>query len=60
LSAGPIEGLLVYHGNEFIDRIEKESERNTKLKHFLGGVWKNAMPDEIWKRVQKAADYKKW
>ena len=52
LSAGPIEDLLVSHGDDFIDRIEAEAGKNKAFKKCLGGVWKSDMDDPIWKRVE--------
>lgn len=54
LAAGPLEDLLAVHGAQFIERIEREAQRNPRLNHLLGGVWQNQMPQEIWERVQKA------
>lgn len=56
LSAGPLEDLLVDHGEKFIDRVEEEAKMNPDFAKLLGGVWKNAMSDEIWERIQKVCD----
>jgi len=58
LAAGPLEDLLVRHGEEFIDRVEAEARRNPSFKLLLGGVWRNAMDPLVWERVQRAADQK--
>ena len=60
LSAGPLEDLLVYHGPEFIARIESEAASNQSFRHLLGGVWKNAMTDDVWNRVQACWDRRGW
>ncbi|HTS17084.1 MAG TPA: hypothetical protein VMP11_05880 [Verrucomicrobiae bacterium] len=54
LAAGPMEDLLAQHGARFIERVEAEAQRNPRLNHLLGGVWKSSMTEEIWERVQKA------
>lgn len=54
LAAGPLETLLAYHGEAFIERVEREAQDNPRFNHLLGGVWRHDMPEEIWKRVQKA------
>jgi hypothetical protein len=59
LAAGPPEDLLVRHGAKVIDRVESEARKNLQFKHLLGGIWKNAMSDEIWNRVQ-AVSGAKW
>src|SRR6185312_3783949 len=60
LSAGPLEDLLVKHGDAFIDRIEAEAWSNPLFAKLLGGVWRNVMGDHIWHRVQKAWDRRGW
>ena len=60
LSAGPIEELLALHGEKFIDRIEAEARTDPTFARLLGGVWKNAMSDSIWERVQNVWDRPGW
>ena len=59
LSAGPLENFLVYHGDEYIDRVEEEVKRNPAFAKLSGGVWKNAINDNVWNRIQKVCD-KSW
>ena len=54
LAAGPLETLLSWHGAAPIERVEEEARRNPKFNDLLGGVWRGAMPDEIWERVERA------
>jgi hypothetical protein len=54
LAAGPMEDLLAHHGAQFIERVEAEAQRNPRLNHLLGGVWKSSMTEDIWERVQRA------
>ncbi|MDR2980611.1 MAG: hypothetical protein LBV12_00005 [Puniceicoccales bacterium] len=56
-AAGPLEDLLAKYGNEYIDQVEAEAQRNPDFKSLLGGVWQSSMSDEIWNRVQAIADY---
>lgn len=60
LSAGPLEDLLSRRGSEFIDRVEEEAERNPSFRKLLGGVWKSAMPDPVWSKVQEIWDRRGW
>lgn len=53
LAAGPLEDFLVYHGKEDIDRVEIEAKNNPDFNELLGGVWKNEISPEIWRRVKK-------
>ena len=52
LAAGPLEDLLAKQGADFIDRIEELARIDPKFNDLLGGVWRNAMTEEVWKRVQ--------
>ena len=60
LSAGPIENLLVKHGDSFIDRIETQARSDPKFAKLLGGVWKSRMSDANWSRLQSVWDRRGW
>jgi hypothetical protein len=60
LSAGPIENLLVIHGESFIERVEGEARKDPAFAKVLGGVWKNRMSDVIWTRLQTVWDRRGW
>ena len=60
LSAGPLEDLLTHHGPDFIGHVEKEAEINPSFRKLLGGVWKNAMPDSVWLKIQEIWDRRGW
>lgn len=53
LAAGPLEDLLSKHGHDIIGRIEKDAKENEALRHALGGMWQNAMSEDIWQHVLK-------
>jgi hypothetical protein len=55
LAAGPLESVLVRHGNQVINLVESEAKSNTRFRQLLSGVWQNTMNDELWHRVQGAA-----
>lgn len=58
LAAGPLEDLLSLNGNEFIQRIEDEAQRDTRFQWMLSMIYKFDMADEIWIRVRIArGDY---
>ncbi len=59
LAAGPLEDLLVRHGPKMIDRVESQARKDLQFRNLLGGVWKNAISDEVWNRVQ-AVSGAKW
>mgnify|MGYP003576540067 FL=1 len=54
IAAGPMEDLLVHHGENFVDRVEREALKNPRFNHLLGGVWRQGMPDDIWDRIVRA------
>jgi hypothetical protein len=60
LSAGPIENLLALHGENFIERVEAEAQKDPTFAKVLGGVWKNRMKDAIWDRLQAVWDRRGW
>ena len=59
LAAGPVEDLLVVHGNDVVEKIEELASENAAFRHMLGGVWQNEMSDDIWERV-RAVSGEKW
>jgi hypothetical protein len=57
LAAGPVEELLLLHGEMLIDRIESDSKVIPEVGVLLGGVWKSGIPNHIWKRIESAREY---
>jgi hypothetical protein len=53
LAAGHLEDLFVRHGDSYIERIENQAECDSTFNLLLGGVWKNAMSDDVWNGVRK-------
>lgn len=60
LSAGPVEDLLSYHGDEYIDQFEALAKCDRRMGWLLGGTWQFRMSDEIWDRVCRAGDLTYW
>lgn len=60
LSAGPLEDLLAKHGPYVIGRVEQQAKSSPEFASLLGGVWKNAMSDDIWSRVRAVRDRRGW
>ncbi|MBU8977222.1 hypothetical protein JI752_013800 [Lysobacter sp. MMG2] len=54
LAAGPLEDLIAYEGDRFIERIEQHARHDPAFRHLLGGVWQNQASPEIWERVEVA------
>ncbi len=59
-AAGPVEDLLAYQGVVLIERIEQKARCDKSFAFVLGGVWQNAMPDNIWERVQVCRERRGW
>jgi len=55
LAAGPLEDLLVAHGDQFIDRVEALADHDAQFKKLLGATWQNAMPATLWSRIKAVA-----
>lgn len=53
IAAGPIEHLLGWHGESFIEIVENEAASNPKFARALKGVLQYMMSDEVWSRVQQ-------
>lgn len=60
LSAGPLEQVLAEHGPSVIDRVENLARTNKEFSSLLGGVWKNAMTEEVWAKVQQVQNRSGW
>lgn len=60
LSAGPLEQVLAEHGAKVIERVENLARTNKDFSLLLGGVWKNAMTDDVWARVQQVQNRSGW
>jgi len=52
VAAGPLEDLLAQHSRTLIDRVEEAARSDPRVLLALGGVWKNAIDDEDWLRIQ--------
>jgi hypothetical protein len=55
LGAGPLETLLATHGFDMIDAIEREAAGSPRLRTALAGVWRNRIPEPVWRRVRALA-----
>jgi len=54
MAAGPLEDVLVRNGPQAIGEIERLAKKHAAFRQALGGVWQNAMTEEIWRRVRRA------
>jgi len=50
LAAGPLEDLLGYYGERYINEVEELARKDPKFKELQGGVWQHLMPSTIWER----------
>jgi hypothetical protein len=55
LAAGPLEDLLVAHGDRFIDRVERLAAHDAQFKRLLAATWQNSMSPRLWKRIKAVA-----
>jgi hypothetical protein len=51
VAAGPLEDLLVKHGDAILDRVEEQARRDPKFRRCLTGVW--GLPSAIRDRLAK-------
>jgi hypothetical protein len=55
LAAGPLEDLLVRHGERFIERVETLARQEPRFRFLTQMVWRNAISAPVWARLRKAA-----
>jgi hypothetical protein len=60
LAAGPLEDYIAKLGEEVIGKVETQAAADPKFRSLLGGVWRNSMSDEVWRRVQACWDRSGW
>jgi uncharacterized protein DUF6869 len=53
VAAGPLEELLAAHSAVLIDRVEAAASSDPRTMQALAGVWKNAIADDDWERIQR-------
>lgn len=53
LAAGPLEDLLAYHGGEVLPWVEQLCLSEPAFRTLLQGVWQNAIPPDIWERINE-------
>ncbi len=53
LAAGPLEDLLGYWGEKYIDKIETLAKDDKKFNQLIRGVYQHFMSDDLWRRVQR-------
>lgn len=56
LGAGPLEDILVYHGNEIIEEVERLAHKNIKFKLALKMTWRREILEHVWSRVVSARE----
>jgi hypothetical protein len=55
LASGPLEELLVQHGQKFIDAVEKLAGDDEQFRKLLGAVWQNDIAEDVWVRIKRVA-----
>jgi hypothetical protein len=55
VAAGELEEFIDAHAEAFIDRLEAEARRNSRLKEALAGVWITGLRRDLFDRVEKAS-----
>ena len=56
LAASPLEDLMTYHGEKYINHIEDEIKHNTRLKKCMRGVWLDSKDTPVWKKFYELAE----
>lgn len=53
LGAGPLEDLMVAHGTEVIDEVERLTSINNSFRMAVTCIWRQDMSDALWTRLSK-------
>ncbi len=53
LAAGPLEELLVEHGETYVGRIEELARQRPDFRLLLNGVWDSGIKPEVVKQLSK-------
>jgi len=53
LAAGPLEELLVEHGETFVDRVEELARQRPDFRLLLNGVWDSDIKPNVIKQLSK-------
>lgn len=53
IAAGPLENLLVRHGDTVIELVEQRASHDEHFRKVLEGVWERDMKDDIWERIKR-------
>ncbi|WP_019899702.1 DUF6869 domain-containing protein [Methylotenera mobilis] len=53
LAAGPLEDLLVEHGETYVGRIEELARQRPDFRLLLNGVWNNSINPNVVKQLSK-------
>lgn len=59
-AAGPVEDLLVHHGESVIQKVVALASIDDNFAKVLGGVWKRNMADKVWDLVLKYRNTNIW
>jgi hypothetical protein len=54
IGAGPLEDILDSHGEDIIERIEKEASRSFHFRYCLAGVWRRRISQNVWDKMTLA------
>jgi hypothetical protein len=57
VAAGPLEDLVLTHGTELVEQLEREALRDERFKWALGGIWMRHgdLPPEVEDRIVAAS-----
>src|SRR5438128_928996 len=56
IAAGPIEHLLGWHGDTYIDQVEALAGRAPKFLRAFAGIYRYRINDAVWARIQVLRD----
>jgi hypothetical protein len=60
LAAGPLEDYIRIGAESVILRVEQQAAKDKRFRMLLGGVWRNNMSDDVWRRIEACCDRSEW
>jgi len=51
LAAGPMEDILVQHGDVLMERVQAKFEKDPDFKKVITDVWQSGMPEDVWLKI---------
>ncbi len=55
IGAGPLQDLMVLHGEDYISRVEREAAANPRFRRAMAGAWLDSSDTPVWAKFYQIA-----